>query len=105
MVTNTTAGEGSEPVARDRELGRGWGLPRAGQKRTEIILGGHRGQAREHVLQIGVRIVAAALAAHDERVDDRRAVAGVGLANEEPVLRAEFARADGVLDRVGVERS
>lgn len=45
------------------------------------------------------------LATDDQRVDDGGAIAGVGMAYEEPVLRAEFARADGVLDGVGVEAS
>ena len=50
-----------------------------------------------------MRIVAVALAGDDEGVDDRSAVAGVGMADEEPVFGAELARADGVLDGVGVE--
>ena len=37
-------------------------------------------------------IMAVTLAAHDERVDDRRAVARGELTDEEPVFRAELAR-------------
>ena len=48
-------------------------------------------------------IVAVTLAGYDERVDHRGAVAGVGVAHEEPVLRSEFARADRILDGVGIE--
>ena len=43
-------------------------------------------------------MAAVALATDDERVDDRGAIAGGGVADEEPVFRAEFARPDGVLD-------
>ena len=60
-----------------------------GQQRREIVLGGHRGQTREHVLEVGVGIEPAALGGDDQRVDDRGAVAGVGVADEEPVLRPE----------------
>jgi hypothetical protein len=74
-----------------------------GEQRTQIVLGSHRGQAREHITKIGVRVMTTALATDDERVDDRGAVTGVGMSYEEPVLGAEFARADGVLDGVGVE--
>ena len=50
-----------------------------------------------------MRIVTVTLAAHHERVDHGGTVAGIGMADEEPVFRAELARPDGVLDRVGVE--
>ena len=66
-----------------------------GQQRREIVLGGHRGQTREHVLEVSVRVEAATLGGDDERVDDRGAIAGVGVADKEPVLRPEFAGADG----------
>lgn len=48
-------------------------------------------------------IVAVPLAGNDERVENRGAVAGVGVPDEEPVLCSELAQADGVLDGVGVE--
>ncbi len=50
-----------------------------------------------------MRIVAVALAGDGERVKDSGTVAGIGMADEEPVLRAKFARADGIFDRVGIE--
>ena len=74
-----------------------------GQQGAQIVGRGHGGQAGEHVAQVGMGIVAAALAGDDERVEHGGAVAGVGVADEEPVLRPEFARADGVLHGVGVE--
>jgi hypothetical protein len=39
-----------------------------------------------------------ALAGDDQRVDDRSAVAGIRVTDEEPVLRTKFARPDGVLN-------
>jgi len=62
-----------------------------GQQGREIVLGGHGGQAGERVLQVGVRVVAVALAGDEERVEDGGAVAGGGVSDEQPVLRAEFA--------------
>ena len=50
-----------------------------------------------------MRIVTVELAGNDERVNDRGAITGVGVTDEEPVLYAELARTDGVLDRVGIE--
>ena len=64
---------------------------------------GHSRQPGEHVLQISMRIVVVALAGDDQRVDDRSAVASIGMTDEEPVLRAKFAWPDGVLNGVGVE--
>ena len=43
-----------------------------------------------------------AVAGHDDRVDDRRALAGVGMADEEPVL-ADGRRSDRIFDQVIVE--
>jgi hypothetical protein len=44
-----------------------------------------------------------ALAGYDDRVDDRRALAGVGVAYKEPVLLADRRRPDRVFDEVVVE--
>lgn len=44
-----------------------------------------------------------ALAGDDQRVEDGGALAGVGVADEEPVLLAEGRRPDGVFDEVVVE--
>lgn len=51
----------------------------------QIVLGGHRRQAREYVFQIFVGIVAVATAGADERVEDGSAVAGRGMADKQPV--------------------
>jgi hypothetical protein len=74
-----------------------------GQQWAKIVCGGQCGQAGEYVAEVIVWIMAVTLAAHDERVNDRSAIAGIGMADEEPVLRAEFTGADSVLQRVGIE--
>lgn len=74
-----------------------------GQQRTQIVGRGHSGQATEHVAQIVVRIVTLVLTGDDQRVDDGGAIAGVRMADEEPVLHAQLARPDRILDRVGIE--
>jgi len=44
------------------------------------------GQPGEDVAQVGVGVFPMALAGYDDRVDDRGALAGVGMAYEEPVF-------------------
>jgi len=43
-------------------------------------------QPGQDVPKVGVRVFSVALAGHDDRVDDRRPLAGVGVAYKEPVL-------------------
>ena len=43
-------------------------------------------QPDEHIAQVGVRIDAARAAALDDGVEDSAALAGIGIAEEEPVL-------------------
>ena len=74
-----------------------------GQERAEVVSGGQGRQAAEQVTEIVVGIESVAQTAHDERVEGRGVIAGVGMTDKEPVLHAEFARADGVFDGVGVE--
>ena len=57
---------------------------------------GHPGQAGEHVAEVGEGILAVTLAGDDEGVDDRRALAGVRMTDEEPVLLADRGGPDGV---------
>ncbi len=64
---------------------------------------GHRGQAGEHVPEIGERVEDTPPATFDDGVDDRAAHAGLGLADEEPVLLADGGRADGVFDEIVVD--
>ena len=67
------------------------------------MLAVHRGQAGEQVSDVGLRIMPVAQAGDDDRVEDGGALAGVGVADEEPVLLPERGRPDVVLDDVGVE--
>ena len=77
--------------------------PVAGQQRGQVVLIGHSRQAGEHVAQVGERVLAMATARLDERVNDRRALAGIGVTDKKPVFRAELGRADGVFHEVGVQ--
>lgn len=61
----------------------------------EVVPVRHGGQSGEHVLEVGKRIDAAALAGDDQGVDDGGAVASVGMANEEPVFLSDGRRPDG----------
>jgi len=61
-------------------------LPAGRCQGAQVVLVGHAGQAGEHVPHVGQRVDAAALARHDDRVDDRGAVAGVGVTDEQKIL-------------------
>lgn len=76
MVTNET-----------RDL-RSGGLPAGRQQGAQVILVGHCGQAGEEVLEIGERILSMAFAGDDQRVEDGRALSGIGVPDEQPVLHA-----------------
>ena len=67
------------------------------------LLVGQRGQAREHLAQVGLWVDASAAAGFDDRVEDGAAVPGFGFADEQPVLLADGRRPDGVLDGVVVD--
>lgn len=60
-------------------------------------------EAGEDVPQVGMGIEAAAAAAFDEAVKDGSALAGFGVADEEPVLLADGGGTDGVFDPVVVD--
>jgi hypothetical protein len=78
-------------------------LPVDGQERTQVVAIGHTGQAGEDVLEVRERILAVPLAGDDERVNDGRALAGVGVADKEPVLLPDAGRPDRILDEVVVQ--
>jgi hypothetical protein len=61
-------------------------LPETRGECVEVILVGHRGQAREHIAQIGGGVFAVAQAGDDERVEDGGTAAGVGMPDKQPVL-------------------
>ena len=72
-------------VTNHRSLSRG--LPVDGQQSAQIVLGGHGRQTPQDIAQVGERIDAAALAGDHNRVEDSRALAGVGVADKQPVFR------------------
>ena len=61
-------------------------LPVGGGERVEVVLIGECRQPREDIAHISEGIMAVALAGDDDRVNDSGALAGIGMANEEPVL-------------------
>ena len=61
---------------------------------------GHVGQAGEDVAQIGKRINGAPATVFDEGVNDGAALAGIGIADEEPVFLAQRRWPDGVFDKI-----
>ena len=77
--------------------------PVAREQRGEVVLVGHAGQALEHPLEVGEGVVAVAPDLLDEGVDHRAAPAGVGAADEHPVLHAQLRRPHRVLGVVVVE--
>ena len=91
MVTNEATGLGRRRLP----AGRG--------KLAQVILVGHTGQSGQEVAQIGERVLAVALAGGDQRVEDGRALAGVGMPDKQPVLLADAGRSQRVLDEVIVE--
>jgi hypothetical protein len=77
--------------------------PRSGRQWYEVVLIGHLGQASQHVTQIRQRVFAVALAGDDNRVNDRTALAGVGMANEQPVLLSDSRGPNRIFDEVVVQ--
>ena len=63
-----------------------FGCPVDRSEGVQVVAVGEGGQPGEDVAHVGVRILSVALAGDDDRVDDGRALAGVGVAYKEPVL-------------------
>ena len=61
---------------------------------------GHRGEPGEHVAQVGVGIDAAAAATLDNSVEDGAALAGIGIAEKQPVLFSESGRPNRVFYQI-----
>lgn len=70
---------------------------------AEIVLVGHGGQPGEHVAKVNKGIFAVTQTGDDDRVEDRGALAGVGMTNEEPVFLPDDGWPDGVLHYIGVQ--
>jgi len=60
--------------------------PLAGQQRTEVVAAGHSRQAREDISQVRERILTVTLARDDQRVEDRRTLTRLRMADKEPIL-------------------
>jgi len=80
--------------------GRG---PVARGERVQIDLIGHPRQAGEHVAQVGERVFAVPLARDNDRENDRRALAGVGVPDKQPVLFFDDGGPYGIFDQVVVQ--
>ena len=78
------------------------GLPVGGQQGRKVVLIGHGREAREHVAQVSERTFAMATARVDERVEDRRALARLGMPDEQPVFASEGTGADRILNAVSL---
>lgn len=73
--------------------GRG---PVGGREGVEDVLGRHGRQSGQDVAEVGERVDLAPLAGHHDRVDDRSALACVGMADKQVVLLADRRGPDGV---------
>src|SRR5581483_8639546 len=78
-------------------------LPVSRGQHAEIILVGHSRETHEDVFQIGEWVFAVSLTRHDQGVKDRRALAGVGVADKQAILFPDAGRPDGVLNQVIVQ--
>ncbi len=78
-------------------------LPHPRGEGAEVVAIGHPRQPGEEILQVGQRVLAVALARDDEGIEDGRALAGVGVPDEQPVLLAHAGGADRVFDEIIVE--
>ena len=63
---------------------------------------GHRGEPGEDIAQVGVGIDAAAAATLDNSVEDGAALAGIGIAEKQPVLFSKSGRLNAVFHEVVV---
>lgn len=66
------------------------------------LLVGQVGQSGEHVAEVGVGLDATPTAAFDDGVNDRATFAGVGFADEQPVLFSQGSGPDRVFDQIVV---
>jgi len=79
--------DSEERLCADGHLAR-W-RPVARQQLREVVARGSCGETGEDVAQVAERFLAMALTRNDHRIEDGRSLAGVGMANEEPVFLAD----------------
>ena len=82
---------------------RDGGLPQPRGEGAEVVAIGHPRQASEDIPHIGHRIFAVTLARDDQRVEDGRTLAGIGMPYKQPVLFSDARRPDRIFDEVIVE--
>ncbi len=70
--------------------------PVGGSEGVEVVPRGHGWEPTQDVAQIGQGVDLPALAGDDDRVNDGGALAGVGVADEEPVFLPDGRWPDGV---------
>ena len=80
----------------------GWSLPLGGQEIGQLLVG-RCGQAGKYVFQIFPRVYAVALAADQDRVNDRTAPARFRVPDEQPVFLAHRRWPDRVFGQVVVD--
>ena len=81
------------------------GLPAAGVEpvgggQRDGVFGQHAGQAGQHVGEVFLRMDAQATAVFDDGVEDGALLAGLFIADEQPVLGSQLGRADRVFDEI-----
>ena len=77
-------------VTNKNEALRSRRLPVDGQQRPQIILVSHARQPGEQVFQESQGILAMTLTGHDQGVEDRGALAGVGVDGDDVLLGGEL---------------
>ena len=78
-------------------------FPVCGSEGVEVVAVRHSREAGEDVAQVSKRVDAAALARYDDRVDDRRTLAGIRVSYKQPVFLSDGRWPDGVFDKVVIE--
>ena len=81
MVTTTMVAVVTNQIGLQRSR-----LPQPRGESAKVVAIGHPRQAGEDVPHIGHRVFAVTLARDDQRVEYRRALAGVGVPDKQPVL-------------------
>ncbi len=69
-------------------------LPVDGQQGAEVVFGGHLGQTAEDIAEVCHGVDASALAGCNDRVDDGRALGGVGRTTRPPATEAYDGQVD-----------
>ena len=71
-------------------------LPEGRHECLQVILVGHHRQPGEDIPQVKQGIDSPAVAGNDDRVQDRGALAGLGMADKKPIFDSKLGRTDAV---------